>query len=71
MTKSEFVFGKAGATIAVIRRDGGSYLLVPMNPARIPTVNGRQIEPTGARLQFGDTIAVGGVTLRFNRRPPL
>jgi len=71
MTKSEFVFGKAGASLAVIRRGGGGYHLVPLNPARVPTVNGRPAEPTGARLQFGDTIAVGGVTLRFNRRPPL
>jgi hypothetical protein len=55
----------------VIRRDDGGYHLVPLNPARMPTVNGQSIEPTGARLQFGDTIGVGGVTLRFNRRPPL
>jgi len=71
MTKSEFVFGKAGASLAVIRRGGGGYHLIPLNPARMPTVNGRPTEATGARLQFGDTIAVGGVTLRFNRRPPL
>jgi len=71
MTKSEFVFGKAGATLALIRRVSGGYHLVPLKGAPPPTVNGQAIEPTGARLQFGDTIGVGGVTLRFNRRAPL
>jgi predicted component of type VI protein secretion system len=71
MTKEEFVLGKAGATIAVIRRDAIGYRLMPRNSDHLPTVNGRPIEPTGASLEFGDTIGVGGVVLRFNRRPRL
>lgn len=71
MTKSEFVFGKAGATLAVIRKEVAGYVLVPTEGARAPMVNGEGVGPEGAQLQFGDTIVVGGVTLRFNRRVAL
>jgi len=71
MTKAEFVLGKAGAPLAVIRRDADGYLLVPLNAVRTPNINGRAVDPGGTRLEFGDTIGVGGVTLRFNRRAPL
>ena len=68
MTKSEFVLGKAGATIAVIKRDALGYRLTPLDDKRIPTINGQPVEPAGARLEVGDTIGVGGVLLRFNRK---
>lgn len=66
MTKREFVLGKAGVTVAVIRRDEAGYRLVPVGG--IPSLNGRDVETDGARLAFGDTIEVAGVKLRFGRR---
>ena len=71
MTKSEFVLGKAGASIAAIRRSEFGYRLVPLANDRMPTLNGRPIEQAGAWLEFGDTIGVGGIVLRFSRRAPL
>jgi predicted component of type VI protein secretion system len=71
MTKSEFVLGKAGASIAAIRRSEFGYRLVPFANDRMPTLNGRPIEQAGAWLEFGDTIGVGGIVLRFSRRAPL
>jgi hypothetical protein len=71
MTKSEFILGKAGAAVAVIRQGADGYRLIPQAASRLPTVNGRSIEPSGSNLEFGDTIGVGGVVLRFSRRAPL
>jgi len=71
MTKREFVFGKAGSTVAVIRRDQVGYRLLPLHGGASPTRNGTPVGADGVRLQFGDTIGVGGVTLRFARRTPL
>lgn len=71
MTKAEFVFGKAGSTVAVIRRNASGYRLLPLHGGACPTRNGQPIDAEGVRLEFGDTIGVGGVTLRFNRRKPL
>jgi pSer/pThr/pTyr-binding forkhead associated (FHA) protein len=66
MTKKEFVLGKRGATIAVIKRDALGYRLTPLDGQRVATLNGQRVESAGARLEFGDTIGVGGVLLRFN-----
>ena len=71
MMKSEFVLGKAGASIAAIRRSEFGYRLVSLANDRMPTLNGRPIEQAGAWLEFGDTIGVGGIVLRFSRRAPL
>jgi hypothetical protein len=71
MTKAEFVFGKAGATVAVIRRDALGHSLVPADSGRAPKVNGQLVPAGGARLSYGDVLEVGGVKLRFDRRPPL
>lgn len=66
MTRRQFVLGKGGVTIAVIRRDDAGYRLVPVGG--VPSLNGRSVEADGARLAFGDTIEVAGVKLRFGRR---
>ena len=69
MTKSEFVLGKAGVTMAAIRRDGGGYRLLVMNRNMPASLNGRPVAADGARLAFGDVIDVAGVKLRFARGP--
>ncbi len=69
MTKPEFVLGKGGVTVAIIRQDDAGYRLVPVD-GDAPSLNGRAIEAQGARLAFGDTIDVAGVMLRFGRRTP-
>jgi hypothetical protein len=72
MTKDEFILGKAGAAVAVIRHDPGGYRLIPQSASHlIAMVNGLPTGPAGANLEFGDTIGVGRVVLRFGRRAPL
>lgn len=68
LRKKEFVLGKGANTVAVIRRDDAGYLLVSAN-GNAPLLNGRAVEPEGARLAFGDIIQVAGVNLRFERGP--
>jgi hypothetical protein len=69
MTKSEFVLGKAGVTIAAIRRDGGGYRLLVIKKDAPASLNGLPVAAGGAPLAFGDTIDVAGVRLRFARAP--
>ena len=71
MTKREFVFGKAGVTKAMIRREGSDYRLVPIDGHASACINGRRIALDGEKLAFGDTIEVAGVKLRFGHRTPL
>jgi FHA domain len=71
MTKPEFVLGHKGATKAVIRRDEDRFSLVPVDLATATSVNGVHVRAEGTLLAIGDTIDVGGVLLRFGRRPPL
>lgn len=71
MTKREFVFGKAGITKAMIRREGRDYRLVPIDGNASACINGRPVASDGEKLAFGDTIEVAGVKLRFGHRTPL
>ena len=71
MTKREFVFGKAGVTKAVIRREGSDYRLMPIDGNASACINGRPVASDGEKLAFGDTIEVAGVKLRFGHRTPL
>jgi predicted component of type VI protein secretion system len=66
--KPEFLFGKLGATVAAIRKEGTAYRLVPIDRRSMPLVNGEAIDAEGVVLAFGDTIDVAGVKLRFDRR---
>lgn len=71
MTKREFVLGQRGATKAAIRREDDRFLLVRVDLAATIAVNDVLVTKDSAPLAFGDTIDVGGVLLRFGRRPPL
>jgi len=71
MTKREFVLGQRGAIKATIRRDDDRFLLVRVDLAATIAVNDVLVTKDSAPLAFGDTIDVGGVLLRFGRRPPL
>ena len=71
MTKREFVLGQRGATKAAIRRDDDRFCLVRVDLAATIAVNDVLVTKESAPLAFGDTIDVGGVLLRFGRRPPL
>jgi hypothetical protein len=71
MTRREFVLGQRGATKAVIRHDEDGFYLLPGDDEAVTSVNGNRVTSQGVRLEFGDTINVSGVLLKFGRRPPL
>jgi predicted component of type VI protein secretion system len=71
VTKREFVLGRAGSTMAVIRREGDDFVLQARDGHTSASVNGTLVSAEGVRLAFGDAIEVAGVRLRFGRRPPL
>jgi hypothetical protein len=71
MTRREFVLGQRGATKAVIRHDADGFYLLPGDDEAVTSVNGNRVTSQGVRLEFGDTINVSGVLLKFGRRPPL
>ena len=68
LQKPEFLFGKLGATVAAIRREGSAYRLVAIDRRAMALVNGEAIDSEGVVLTFGDTIDVAGVKLRFDSR---
>ena len=71
MTRRRFVLGKAGATVAEIRRDENRFSLVPIDIEALSLVNEEPVPDCGVLLEFGDSIEVAGVKLRFGRRTPL
>jgi predicted component of type VI protein secretion system len=71
MTRREFVLGQRGTTKAVIRHDEDGFYLLPGDDEAVTSVNGNRVTSQGVRLEFGDTINVSGVLLKFGRRPPL
>ncbi|HLX26861.1 MAG TPA: FHA domain-containing protein [Casimicrobiaceae bacterium] len=71
MTRRRFVLGKAGATVAEIRRDENRFSLVPIDIEAMSLVNEEPVPDCGVLLEFGDSIEVAGVKLRFGRRTPL
>jgi len=71
MTKREFVLGHKGATRAVIHRDEDRFYLVAVDAAAPISINGTPLLNERSALEFGDTIDVAGVMLRFGQRPPL
>jgi hypothetical protein len=70
VTKRKFVLGRAGSTMAVIRREGDDFVLQARSEHISASVNGKLVSGEGVRLAFGDAIEVAGVRLRFGRRPP-
>ena len=71
LTKREFMLGQSGSTKAIVRREGDSFKLVPVDANVVARVNGAPVPPEGVSLAYGDAIEVAGVKLRFGRRAPL
>jgi predicted component of type VI protein secretion system len=70
LTKREFMLGQSGSTKAIVRREGDSFKLVPVDANVLALVNGATVPADGVSLAYGDAIEVAGVKLRFGRRAP-
>ena len=65
-TKEELSVGRVGVQVAVVRKVGSGFRLVPVEGAQPPRINGTPVAPEGAALHPGDTFEVAGVRLELS-----
>jgi pSer/pThr/pTyr-binding forkhead associated (FHA) protein len=64
--KDELSVGRVGVQVAVIRKVGDGFRLVPVEGAQPPSINGTPVAQEGAVLRLGDTFEVAGVRLELS-----
>ncbi|MEO8345864.1 MAG: FHA domain-containing protein [Betaproteobacteria bacterium] len=64
--KDELSVGRIGVQVAVVRRVGTGFRLVPIEGPQPPRINGVAVAPDGAVLHPGDTFEVAGVRLELS-----
>ena len=62
----ELTVGRVGVQVAVVRRAGRGYLLIPLEGSTPPRINGAPVAPEGSSLHPGDTFEVAGVRLELS-----
>jgi FHA domain len=65
-TKDELSVGRVGVQVAVVRKVGKGFRLVPVEGAQPPRINGTPVAPEGGVLHPGDTFEVAGVRLELS-----
>ena len=65
-SKDELSVGRVGVQVAVVRKIGNGFVLVPLEGAQPPRINGAPVAPEGAALHPGDTFEVAGVRLELS-----
>ena len=68
IAKPEVTIGRAGVEVALIRRNGESFELKPVE-GREPRVNTQPVPAEGASLAVGDVIEIAGAKLEFGAAP--
>ena len=63
----ELTVGRVGVQVAVVRKVGDGFRLVPVEGAQPPSINGAPVAPEGMVLNPGDTFEVAGVRLELSR----
>ena len=61
----ETVIGRAGVQVVALRRSAGGLLVVPIEGALPPRINGEPVPSDGQRLGAGDILEVLGASLEF------
>ena len=64
--KEELSVGRVGVQVAVVRKVGDGFRLVPIEGVQPPRINGTPVAPDGAILHPGDTFEVAGVRLELS-----
>ena len=64
--KDELSVGRVGVQVAVVRKVGAGFRLVPVEGAQPPRINGTPVAPEGTALHPGDTFEVAGVRLELS-----
>ena len=70
LDKDEFAVGRVGVQVAAVRRVDATFVLVPLEGATPPSVNGAPVPAEGRQLRSGDSFEVAGVELRIIERVP-
>jgi len=65
-TRDELSVGRVGVQVAVVRKVGTGFRLVPVEGTQPPRINGTPVAPEGAVLHPGDTFEVAGVRLELS-----
>ena len=65
-SKDELSVGRVGVQVAVVRKVGDGFRLVPVEGAQPPRINGTPVAPEGSALHPGDTFEVAGVRLELS-----
>lgn len=65
LTKDATALGKAGRTVAAIRRVGQGHLMAWTDGPEPPTVNGVPLGPDPVPLEAGDLLMVAGIRMQF------
>ena len=65
-TRDELSVGRVGVQVAVVRKVGSGFRLVPVEGTQPPKINGTPVAPEGASLHPGDTFEVAGVRLELS-----
>ena len=63
---NELSVGRVGVQVAVVRKVGDGYLLIPLEGSSPPRINGAPVAPEGSPLHPGDTFEVAGVRLELS-----
>jgi pSer/pThr/pTyr-binding forkhead associated (FHA) protein len=66
LTKERTTLGKPGVQVAAIDKRGGSFMLVHVEGALRPTVNGAPVAADGLSLRSGDIIELAGTRMQFS-----
>ncbi len=64
--KDELSVGRVGVQVAVVRKVGSGFRLVPIEGTQPPRINGAPVAPEGTVLHPGDTFEVAGVRLELS-----
>jgi pSer/pThr/pTyr-binding forkhead associated (FHA) protein len=64
--KEELSVGRVGLQVAVVRKVGTGFRLVPVEGVQPPRINGMPVAPEGTALHPGDTFEVAGVRLELS-----
>jgi len=70
LDKEELAVGRVGVQVAAVRHVDGTFVLVPVEGASPPSVNGAPVPPEGRQLRTGDSFEVAGVELQMVERVP-
>ena len=62
----QLTVGRVGVQVAVVRRIGDGYRLVPLEGSVPPRINGAPVASEGSPLHPGDTFEVAGVRLELS-----